>query len=96
MSGVKPVNLYFLYVSSDANAAGPGTTFQEFLICVIRSHWKGLDERSRARAPGKKDLFSEVRGLISLENQLGFPGGSEVKTLPANQETQVTWVRSLC
>ena len=57
--------------------------------------WKGLDRRSSARAPGKKDLFSEVRGLISLENQLGFQGGSEAKTLPANQETQVMWVLSL-
>ena len=26
---------------------------------------------------------------------LGFPGGSAVKNLPAIQETQKTWVRSL-
>ena len=27
---------------------------------------------------------------------MGFPGGSVVKNLPAMQETQETWVRSLC
>lgn len=68
---MKPVNMHFLYISGDAEAAGPGTALQELLIWVLGSHWKGLGSGSRARAPGKRDLFSEIRVLVSLENQLG-------------------------
>ena len=32
---------------------------------------------------------------FTLASSVGFPCGSEVKNLPAMQETQVTWVRSL-
>ena len=31
----------------------------------------------------------------SLIHNMGFPGGSAVKNLPAMQEVQQTWVRSL-
>lgn len=52
--------MYFLYVLSDVDAAGPGTTRKELVIWETGSHWKGLGWRGRDRGPGEKDLFSGV------------------------------------
>ena len=44
-----------------------------------------------AKSPPTKAIHS-LCGFLSL---IGFPSGSVVKNLPAMQETQETWVRSL-
>ena len=52
------------------------------------------DRRQGWRAQGNCFLFKKWhrRPLSSVHHHLGFPGGSEVKNLPAMQET---WVQSL-